>query len=77
MRITITLDPEASAIFEAVHSQPLLALVDRAVIARHMLLAGLKSMETDADKAEALARSQRELTEFKPRKAKARKGRKK
>jgi hypothetical protein len=42
-----------------------------------MLLAGMRSMANDAEKAETLARSQRQLAEFKPAKRKAAKGRKK
>lgn len=77
MRITVTLSAEDSVVFDTLHQQPLLALTDRAVLARHMLLAGMRSMANDAEKAEALARSQRQLGEFKPAKRKAGKGRKK
>lgn len=76
MRITITL-PETDALtFNRLAAQPVFELVEKAVIARHFFLNGMKEAARSLEKSEVIAKTQPSLDLGKRsarRKAKARK----
>jgi len=57
MRMTLTLRPEDGALFLAVRSAAGMEFVEPAVYARHLFLAGLKSVALSQDCADAVKKT--------------------